>query len=247
MTLLDVVRKEISNVFTLRTTRDGVRVATHCVYPTNSFVQVIVRGGESSFYVSDEGGAVHEIESAGAEISRPDKLLKNIVSQYGLYIENGVIKSDFVEANAIPVVMAIVANASKECAEFLFHYARIKVQRDLKKLVGQYLLNTFEDRLVKDQVLIGKSNKPHKFENIIRFAANRRLIVDPVVYQQTAINAHVIANLDVANAQYPDVEQRIIYDDEETWRAEDLIVLQMGATVVPFSRAPEVIQRIAVH
>jgi len=227
--------------------RDGVCVVTHCVYPSNSFVQVIVRGGETSFYISDEGGAVHEIESAGVEITKPDKLLRNIVSQYGLFIEKGVIKSRFVEASSIPVVMAIVANASKECAEFLFHHARIKIQRDLKHLVSQYLSNTFEERLIKDSVLIGKSNKPHKFENVVRLSATRRLIIDPVVYQPTAINAHVVANLDVANAQYPDVEQRIIYDDEEKWSTEDLNMLQIGATVIPFSRAPEVIQRIAIN
>ncbi len=245
MTLLEVVRKELDAVFTLRETRDGVRVNTHYIYPSNSFVQVVIRGGQTSFYVTDQGGALHEIESAGVEIARADKILRNIVGAHGLRIEKGVIRSDFVDASAIPGAMALVANASRECAEFLFHHARIKVQRDLKKLVGQYLWDTFDDRVSKDQLIVGKSNKPHKFENVVRLE-NRRLIVDAVVYQPTAINAHVIANLDVANAKHPGLEQRIIYDDQEQWRAEDLNMLQIGATVVPFSRAPEVIRRIAL-
>lgn len=245
MTLLEVVRHELNDFFRLKSTQDGVRVPTHCFYPSNSFVQVIVRGGESSFYVSDDGGAIHEIESAGAEIRNPDKLLKNIVIQHGLRIEKGVIKSDFVSATSIPVVVAAVSNASRECAEFLFHHARIKIQRDIKKLIFDYLYKTFDDRLLKDNVVIGKSNKAHKFSSIVRLTSGRRLIVDPVIYQVNAINSHVIANLDVANAQYPDIDQRIIYDDEENWRTEDLNLLQVGATVVPFSSAPKVIERIA--
>lgn len=245
MTLLETVRQELTNFFRLKPIQDGVRVPTHGFYPSNSFVQVIVRGGESSFYVSDDGGAIHEIESAGVEITNPDRLLRNIVTQHGLRIEKGVIKSDFVDATSIPVAVAAVSNASRECAEFLFHHAKIKIQRDIKKLVSDYLYKTFDNRLLKDNIVIGKSNKPHKFNSIVRLTSGKRLIVDPVLYQINAINSHVIANLDVANAQYPDIEQRIIYDDEENWRAEDLNLLQVGATVVPFSNAPNVIERIA--
>lgn len=245
MTLIEIVRKELDAVFKLKSVQDGVRVPTHNIYPSNSFVQVIVRGGETSFYVSDEGGAVHEAESAGAEIINPDKLLRTIALQHGLRIEKGVIKSDFVDASSIPVVIAAVSNASRECADFLFHHARIKIQRDIKKLISDYLYKTFDDRLLRDHTVIGKSNKPHKFDSIVRLVSGKRLIVDPVIYQSNAINSHVIANLDVANAKYPDIEQRIIYDDEENWRTEDLNLLQVGATVVPFSRAPDVINRIA--
>lgn len=244
MKTLDMVREQINTVFALKETRDGVLITTHYIYPSNSFIQVVVRGGQSSFYITDDGAAVREIEMAGAEIQRPDKLLRNLTMPRGLFIENGVIKSKFVGPREIPAVMALVANVSRECAEFLFNRARIKIQRDLKKLVSQYLVNVFEDRVSKDQVLIGKSNKPHKFENVVKLM-NKRLIVDAVVYQQTAINARVLANLDVANAGYNDIEQRIIYDDQENWRAEDLNLLAVGSPVVAFSRAPEVLQRVA--
>ncbi|MGB9428503.1 MAG: hypothetical protein WCC11_01270 [Gammaproteobacteria bacterium] len=245
MSLLDVVRREFDNVFTLHVIQDSVHVTTQCIYPTNDFVQVSIRGGSNSFYVTDNGGAIRDIETAGAEFRNPEKLLHSILKSYGLEMANGIIRSYPINARDLPAMVAVVANASMECAEFLFRHAKIKVQRDLKKLVSQYLSKTFDDRVIKDQVIVGKSNKPHKFDNVVKISSDKRLIVDAVIYQSTAINAHVLANLDVANAQYPDIEQRIIYDDAENWLAEDLNLLQMGGTVVPFSHAPDVIQRIA--
>jgi hypothetical protein len=79
-----------------------------------------------------------------------------------------------------------------------------------------------------------------------RVMANvRRLIVDPAVHDISSINARVVANLDVRAVNDPLLEQRIIYDDEEHWTPADLNLLQVGATVVPFSRSSEVIRRLA--
>ena len=41
------------------------------------------------------------------------------------------------------------------------------------------------------------------------------------------------------------IEQRIIYDDNEKWSSSDLSLLQVGATIVPFSQHKEVINRVA--
>jgi hypothetical protein len=97
---------------------------------------------------------------------------------------------------------------------------------------------------VREEILVGKSNKAHKFENLIHLPNGRRLIVDPVIQDMSSINARVVANLDVRAADYPDLEQRIVYDDEEDWKTENLNLLQVGATVIPFSQAPNVLGRL---
>jgi hypothetical protein len=94
-------------------------------------------------------------------------------------------------------------------------------------------------------IIVGHSNKPHKFANVVLLPKGRRLIVDPVIHEFTAINPRVVANLDVRSTRDPLLEQRIIYDDEEDRNPADLNLLQVGATVVPFSRSHEVIRRIA--
>jgi hypothetical protein len=64
--------------------------------------------------------------------------------------------------------------------------------------------------------------------------------------EASSINAAVVAHLDVKRANVPNVVRRIVYDDEEKWKAEDLSLLSVGAPVVPFSRAREVPKRVAV-
>ena len=87
--------------------------------------------------------------------------------------------------------------------------------------------------------------KEHKFANVITFRSGARLIVDPVWNDASSINSRVVANLDVKAAKDPKIQQRIVYDDEEAWQPSDLNLLGMGATVVPFSRSYEVIERLA--
>jgi hypothetical protein len=98
---------------------------------------------------------------------------------------------------------------------------------------------------LRNGTVIGKSNKPHKFDNLVRLGRDRQLILDVVTREASSINAALVAHLDVKNAEYDKIEQRIIYDDDDKWSAADLNLLKLGATPVPFSRAAEVLERLA--
>ena len=244
MNLHDLVLTAVREIVRVVDTDDGVSVTTHCLYPSNGFVQVSVRGGPSEFIVSDEGGAFADIESAGVEIDKPDALVKHLLSRAGMTITRGVIRSPKVSTDVLPVAIALTANASREVAEWLYAHCRIKRERNFRKIVRDFLRKAYDDRVV-DDTIVGESNKPHKFENVIRSPDGRRLIADPVIHDPSSINARVIANLDVRMAKYEGLEQRIVYDDHQDWSAADLNLLDVGATPVPFSKFPEVIARLA--
>jgi hypothetical protein len=140
--------------------------------------------------------------------------------------------------------MMLVANASKEAADWLFEHTKIKRYRNFKAVVSEFLRSKYDDRVHKE-TLIGASNKAHKFENLIVLRDGKRLIVDPVIDDAGSINARVVANMDIRLAKYPDLEQRIVYDDSVAWEPENLNLLQAGASVIPFSRAADVIGRLA--
>jgi hypothetical protein len=93
--------------------------------------------------------------------------------------------------------------------------------------------------------IIGGSNKEHAFDSIIFMPNGKRIVVDPVVHDMKSINARVVANMDVQRAGYDDLEQRIVYDDSDEWKASEINILQFGATVIPFSKAPRVLSRLA--
>jgi hypothetical protein len=223
---------------------DGFRITTHCVYPSNGRVEVTVRGGASTVVASDEGGALGEALAAGIPMRDFSKQLAHLVKNEGLLFKNGVIFTPKMPIEAAPLAVLLVANASQEIARWLYDHMKIKRSRDFKELLASFLKERFDER-VSAATIIGHSNKPHKFANVISFPGGKRLIVDPVAHEASSINARVVANLDVRANKDPLIEQRIVYDDEEDWTPADLNLLQVGAFAIPFSRSSEVIVRLA--
>jgi len=244
---LCLIYKGLDEIASVVPTDDyGVRVTTHCMYPSNGLVQVTIRGGNETVVVSDEGGGVGEALSAGISIKVHNQLA-HLIKDQGLLIKDGVIFTPQLPSEAVALAIVHVANASQEIAHWLYEHNKIKRTRDFKTMLAEFLKRTFDDRVLHDAIIVGHSNKPHKFANIVSLPHGRRLIVDPVAHEPSSINARVVANLDVKAINDPLLEQRIVYDDEEKWTPADLNLLQVGATVVPFSRSSEVIGRLAVR
>ena len=236
--------REISDVVVFD---DAVRITTHCMYPSNGLVRVTLRGGRDTIVASDEGEAVGEALSAGIQLKDPDKLLRSLVKTSGLSINQGVIHTPPMPLTDAPLAILLVANTAAEAATWLYSHLKLKRDRDFRRMLAEFLRKKFDERWTHDARIVGASSKSHKFANLISFPNGRRLIVDPVANDPSSINARVVANLDVKSTNDPTIVQRIIYDDEEEWSVSDLNLLNVGATVVPFSKADEVIQRIALR
>jgi hypothetical protein len=243
--LAQVIVRGLAELTSVKPVDDGVCVTTHCMYPSNGLVQVTVRGGVDTIVASDEGGAVGEAISAGIPIKDYTRTLAHLIREQGLMMREGVIYSPQMPIEAAPLAILHVANASQETAKWLYEHMKIKRTRDFKAILAAFLKSRFEDRVIHDAVIVGHSNKPHKFANVIALVNGSRLIIDPVINDASSINARVVANLDVKAVGDPRISQRIIYDDEEVWTPADLNLLQVGATVIPFSRSSEVIERLA--
>jgi len=224
---------------------DGIVATTHCMYPSNSLVRVTVRGSGATIVASDEGGALGEALAGGIEVRNYDRALAHLVREQGLLIRESVIYTPQMSMEATPLAILLVANASQEVARWMFDHGKVKRARDFKQLLADFLSKRFDARVAHGGFFVGHSNKQHRFANIVSLDGERKLIIDPVSNDPSSINARVVANLDVKATGNPNIIQRIVYDDEDDWSAVDLNLLQVGATAVPFSRAGEVIERIA--
>ena len=243
--LTDQLRHAMDEITAWKPTTDGVRVTTQCMYPSNSLVNVHVRGGVNSAVVSDDGGALSEAFSAGVTRHIKDGQLTHLVASQGLSVKGGVIRSRPVPLDQVPLAILLVANASKEVASWLYDHANIKKTRDFPQALSNLLHSMFEDRLTHRARIRGK-RKQHMFANVIELPNEIVLIVDPVANEQSSINARVVANLDVQQADNPRVKQRLVYDDEEDWSPDSLSLLGIvGAPVIPFSKSSLVIKRVA--
>jgi hypothetical protein len=224
---------------------DGFRVATQCLYPSNGSVIVTVRGGVHEFIVSDDGGAAIEIGTTGLTETVTDRQIRSLLKMQGLHVSGGVIASPRVQIDAIPAAVMLVANASKEVADWGLEHLRFPPRRNFRKALAELLERHFHDNLKHDAAIIGASNKSHKFSNVIYLSDERRLLIDPVINDPSSINARVVANLDVKMANDPNIQQLIVFDDELDWSSSDLKLLEVGARTVPFSLAERAIERLA--
>ncbi|RUU23721.1 hypothetical protein EOD10_04305 [Mesorhizobium sp. M7A.T.Ca.TU.009.01.3.2] len=205
---------------------------------------MLVRTGRETVVVSDEGEALGEVLAAGIEVDGADRLVRHIVQEQGLLIQGGVIRTPGMPIESTPLGVLLVANTARDVAHWLYDHKKVKRGRDFREMLADYLQTTFSKQVAQTEI-VGMSTKPHKFANVVSFANGRKLILDPVAKEASSINARVVANLDVKARHDPSLIQRIIYDDTESWSASDLNLLQVGADVVPFSEARNVIRRLA--
>jgi len=145
--LLDVVTLGLSEIASARRVSDGVRVVTHCMYPSNGLVEVTVRGGARTIVASDDGGAVGEAMSAGVPFKPADRQLAHLVRDQGLHLKDGIIYSPQMPIEAAPLAVLLVANAARDVAQWLYEHAKIKRTRDFRLLVAEFLQRTFDDRV----------------------------------------------------------------------------------------------------
>ena len=76
--LANLIARNLESIASITCTVDGVRVTTHCMYPSNGLVQVTVRGGVETIVASDEGGSVGEALTAGIPLKDYNRTLAQL-------------------------------------------------------------------------------------------------------------------------------------------------------------------------
>lgn len=228
--------------------RDGViAVRTQCLYPSNAPVVVYVRGSSESAMVSDDGGAIDELTSYNRIITNPDAFLRRFCRRSGLKSEMGKIHTSLVGVDQLAASILFVANASAEAVTWGLNGLKTSTRRNLKAdLEGLLRVSFPADHVEHGRRFAGKSTRSYKFDNVVRMDDRRLLIVDPVVRDPNAINSHAIKHLDIGQLGDQNFIQLIVYDDDDRWAASDLNLLQMAATLTPFSHARDALRQFEI-
>jgi post-segregation antitoxin (ccd killing protein) len=140
--------------------------------------------------------------------------------------------------------VALVANASKDAEAFLLSRWKPKVRRNFKKMLRTLLEQEFP-HLHPEFRLLGSSQKQHTFDFAVDRSRGGLVLLDAVHNDANAISSAIARNVDVSRLVRHEIEQRIVYDDEEEWRAEDLNLLSLGAKVIPLSQASAIVAKLA--
>lgn len=227
-------------------TERGAMVRTSCVFPSGSLLTVSVQPAIDGWIVSDEGAAAWEAEAGGHNVEDAMRGLKSRLTRQGLRVENGKIYSERVSASELPFMVAYLATATLDAARWLSGRARRSPKHDLTHELRQFLRQEFPDFLLTEPLsLLGSTEKSYTFSNVLRLPNRQRLLLDPVVRQDSSIKSRVVANIDVEKAKHANVIQRLVYDDDEDWTQPELALLAVAAPTVPFSQVGGVIRNLA--
>lgn len=248
MSLLVTVQAAVNTFVRFEETNGGVAVTTHCMFPSNALVRVLIRGVGDSFVVTDNGNSMFELRTSGVPMDYSVRAIRNYLGEREMMFDHGVIVSEAVSRDFLPVVILMVANAASEMAAWMLGRAHWKHTKAFKEVVRELLEEKFHTNKPKEVTIFGASKKAHTFENVIQLHNGKRLIVDAVVRDASSINSRVVANIDVRNAAIEGLEQRTVYDDDNIWPNSDLTLLKIGGSIiVPYSKAPAVMERLAAN
>ncbi|MFM9940907.1 MAG: hypothetical protein ACKVP7_15595 [Hyphomicrobiaceae bacterium] len=223
----------------------GVRVSTHCLYPSNSSVMVTVVQWGDFYRVDDAGAALDEVSQSIQTEQNLKSMMRGIVKRRGCDLtDRGEIISPMVSYSDLRAAIVLVANASKTAAEYLLANAR-PPRRDFKKAIEDILNLKFKDKWSRNGKIAGASTKEHGFDYVVNISGGRQLALDFVMPDANSVNSAVVAHLDVRMKNAPNLEQRIVYDDMQPWRSSDIELLKAGARPVPFSSLRQSLEKLA--
>lgn len=224
---------------------DCIAVPTHCLRADGAVIRVIIKGGENSFIVHDDGGAMDELADVGGHIPEAITLLRRQFSDQGFRIsEAGAITSPAVPLSDLAPTIALIANASKEAGEFLLGRWRPVVARNFRAVLRKLLEAEFP-HVSTGFTVAGASTKQHKFDFAIERDGGSVIVLDAVFNDANSIRSAIVRGIDVAKAEAPNVKLRLVYDDDADWSAEDLNLLQLGGSVIAASKAPQILHALA--
>jgi hypothetical protein len=248
MSVITEIRAALSGFAEAHPSGDRHLVTTQYLYPSGDLVSVFVTPGTSgTVVVTDGGGAVDVLSSHGVVIKEPEKAFSPLRRYPGLKIENGEIRTGKILRGSDQLASAVieVARASAFVADHCLNEFRPRRKRNLEaEIFNELQRHVSVARIQRNHRLVGKSNRQYTFDFAVPLGKRGTLIVDAVEPESASLLAKFASHMDISRAGNH-VQQRIVYDDQEEWRAEDLNLLQMAATLVPLSKFRREVREIA--
>jgi hypothetical protein len=236
----------LSDWTNIRRTDSGAMVRTSCILPSGSLLNVSVQPMMDGWIVCDEGSVVADVMAHGFDVDLSIKGLARKLSGEGLKVEKGKIYSGRVSSGDLPYMVAYLATAAIDASKWLMNSSSKHARRGVAERVEEIIDRRYSEiRMLEPLSLKGHSSKNYSFDNVLILPSRERLILDPVTRHDGSIKSKLVANLDVSQAGYEGLIQRIVYDDDEGWEQQELALLTVGAPIVKLSRLTEVVDRMA--
>lgn len=217
----------------------GLEVQLPVIYPNGDLVTVVVAEENDRIVVHDAGFAAMTLATAGIAITR--KMRDRIISlskHYGCEFSNERM-TKLAKADELPIVVAVVANASRTIADQLLQTHAQPLFTFRQEVIGRVKEYVGENRVRENEAVTGKSGTQYNIGAVVLDKALR----EPVAYVEAVkdlegVNKRFREFYDISQLQFnPEPDRIIMYDDKANLRQGDLIILQDVSNVVRFSDA----------
>ncbi len=246
MSFIKTIEKSLNDYAAYVGVGSDVAVPTHCLYPSNKVVSVMISGGPRECVVSDNGGAISELTTSGLLLSNKDghfAHIKDLCKDRGVKFSQGQVVSPPVPIEGLVSALVMVANASKDIANWGIQSIKPRRKRNMRSEVSRILGRHFSaDQISALEHVTGASTRRYPVDWVVRVDSAWRLLVDVVLPEPSSINAKAIAHMDIHGLQgkkndLGDVkfESVLTYDADDEWKSSDLSLLQMAGKLVPMS------------
>jgi hypothetical protein len=227
----ELVRVERSNL--------GLEVQLPVIYPNGDLATVVVTEENGQTIVHDGGFAAMTLATAGIAITRKmhDRIIA-LSKHYGCEFSNErMIKT--ATADQLPLVVAVVANASRTIADQLLHTHAQPLFTFRQEVIDRVKEYVGANRVRENEAVVGKSGTQYNIGAVVLDSALR----EPVAYVEAVkdlegVNKRFREFYDISQMLFsPEPDRIIMYDDKANLRQGDLIILQDVSNVVRFSDA----------
>ena len=228
---LNTIQHSIAQSTEAQMTDRGVRIRTHCLYPSFDPVDVFVVGYAEGAIVHDDGGAAKSSWVHGVSAAK----LKPSAQLFGCETKDGQISQKISSLDWLWAAIAAVANASAHAAQLAVGKSAMTKEDVLITKTKTILDQTAKKDTIKRRLsLPGESGKIHEFELSVRTSTSL-VLIDSVSPHHVSIAAKYMAFSDVKAR--PGLYKYAVYETDLP--QEDKTLLSTVADLIPFHKISE--------
>jgi hypothetical protein len=231
----NAAREALESLYACEETEYGLRVRTHCLFPSFSQVEVFIVKIGDGFRIHDGGSAAKESWLHGRDDHLISSCLKREGERFHLEIVNDSLVASAHDEQWLPAAILAVANASSAAAYAAVSKLSVAAEESLVERIGDALARSFaKDKIVKKFSVRGKSGKEHAFDFALLGDGRNQIIIDAVSPHHASIASKYVAFSDSGGQglrKFAVFERPLLRDD--------VSLMQQVAQIVPLAALVE--------
>ena len=212
------------------TTREGIKISTHCLYPSAETVYVHVTKFGAQYRVSDGGDLVRIALVHGRDAKALDKPLQQAGDFHCVRSAAGMIYADVGDLDWLPAAIIAVANAAAMAASLVIEGSHRRIERTISTRIYNALTKAVPaQEIAKDYEFVGRSGKRWQVDFAVP-AREKPILIKTVTPHHVSISSNYTTFGDIgedATHRYCIFSQRL--------EQIDATLLRQVATLAPIS------------